>query len=474
MGEAMSVNSPTKDDTDHAVESPVNDTVRVLYASVLFLPIVGLLCAYIAQDYAYLWDSRWELVLWTTAFAGLSLLHIPAGSRLALAPGEPLALAICVLFPAPTASLIVFLGACEPRELASWRDTVRGLTNRSHTALGILLASATAHAVMRGTAPGALVGATFAAWVVWSIENHIAVALGLALYLKTPFTSALRRLRLGKPVDYAITVAVWLLLAASVVLLYPVVGPWSIFIVALPALLARQVLVRSDSLVRAEAELSRERLVVSALTERIAAERRDERHRVAGDLHDEIVQPLFQVSLLARVAARDLTTGQLAELQNDLSHLCSSADLTLAALRDVLKGLRSSPLGSRGLSSALGSLADSLSSHGGATLTCEFDDASGLDDGSQLVIYQVAREALTNASHHSRATSITASLRWQGEAILLTVQDDGKGFDTGAMGLDHFGLLIMEERARSIGGSVFVDSILGRGTTVTGYFPGAR
>jgi signal transduction histidine kinase len=466
----MAVNTPT---AAHGAKPTSHPHYRalILYACALLLPILIGLGAHVVRNHADLWQARWQLAVWTAAFAALNLLEIPTGNRVALAPGEPLGLAMCVLFPPPTALFIALIGTCEPRELASMRDAGRALSNRANAAMGAFLASAAAHSVAVQASPLRRITATLLAWITWTVVNHIAVVCALALYLRLPFVSAMRHLKVGKPADYTVTVAVWLLLAICVVLSYPIVGSWSLLMIALPALLTRQVLARSNSLVRTEAELNQHRRMLEALAGRIAAERRDERLRVAGDLHDEVVQPLFHVSLLARVVARDLATGRLAEVNDDLNHLVSSVDISLVTLRNVIGGLRASPLARRGLGVALESLAKQLSDQSDASIICNLDGLCDLDGDRQLAIYQVAREALTNAVHHSRGTSIIASLRQEDEAILLLIEDDGVGFDNRTLAEDHFGLLIMEERASSIGGSVFVDSILGRGTKVTAVFP---
>jgi signal transduction histidine kinase len=316
-----------------------------------------------------------------------------------------------------------------------------------------------------------IAAAVLAAWIIWSVENHAAVAIGLAIYHKIGFAAALARLRLGKPVDYGLVVIAWCFLAVLLVVFQKLTGAWSALLIFFPALLARQVLVRSDSLVHTQHELARQRRIASALSERIAAERRDERLRVAGDLHDEVIQPLYQVSLLSHVTSRDLSSGRMGELGADLEQLGKSTDIALSALRTVVHGLRVSPLGPRGLAAALTALAADLEQQSGTRIRCVAVGLEELDVSLELVVYQIAREALTNATFHSRATAIDVTIERDDNGVALTVQDDGVGFNPSIAKDGHFGLLIMEERGYSAGGSVFVDSTIGRGTVVTAYFP---
>jgi signal transduction histidine kinase len=83
-----------------------------------------------------------------------------------------------------------------------------------------------------------------------------------------------------------------------------------------------------------------------------------------------------------------------------------------------------------------------------------------------LVIYQIAKEALTNAITHSRAPAISVSLEVFPGEIILSVVDNGVGFEPSRPLEGHYGLHIMNERATSIGGILYVDSLLGAGCTV--------
>jgi signal transduction histidine kinase len=89
-----------------------------------------------------------------------------------------------------------------------------------------------------------------------------------------------------------------------------------------------------------------------------------------------------------------------------------------------------------------------------------------------LLLYHLAREALSNAIRHSNATSIVLVLDQEEDAIRLRVSDDGQGFNV--LGVDsssHFGLQLMRERVELAGGLLHVDSQPGAGTTVLARLP---
>jgi signal transduction histidine kinase len=94
-----------------------------------------------------------------------------------------------------------------------------------------------------------------------------------------------------------------------------------------------------------------------------------------------------------------------------------------------------------------------------------------------LTIYRITQEALSNAGHHSAASSVTILLEDRAGGVLIRVEDDGSGFDleaTLSSTREHLGLISMRERAEMLGGWLQVDSVAGSGTRVEGWLPDAR
>ena len=88
----------------------------------------------------------------------------------------------------------------------------------------------------------------------------------------------------------------------------------------------------------------------------------------------------------------------------------------------------------------------------------------------QLLLYQIAREALENAVRHSRACHIHIAVFGDSESVRLVVRDDGMGFHWEHQAM-HFGLRIMEERVSLAGGLIHIDSEPGKGTQVSVRLP---
>jgi protein-histidine pros-kinase len=306
-------------------------------------------------------------------------------------------------------------------------------------------------------------------------ENYAAIAIGVSLYLRISLRAALARLTPGKPSDYVLVVLAWWLMSALLAFFYESSGAWSLAAFSLIALPLRQALARGESEVKAQQDLYRQRMVLEALSERIAVERRDERLRIANDIHDEAIPPLFKVSLLCQVTMRDLKSGRLLDLEADLEGLLSACTTATASLRNTVHDLRASPIGRRGLEAALSRLALGLQAQSSATFDIYIaQDLDMLPAELQLVIYQVAREALTNAAQHSRACRIGFALTQDPDSVIIEVDDDGIGFDSARTREDHFGLQIMQGRTESVGGSLYIDTSLGEGTKVSAHFPRVR
>jgi signal transduction histidine kinase len=89
-----------------------------------------------------------------------------------------------------------------------------------------------------------------------------------------------------------------------------------------------------------------------------------------------------------------------------------------------------------------------------------------------LLVYHIAREGVMNAMKHSGGTNVWLDLHMDDDDVLLTIRDDGVGFDTDGPGPEgHFGLAMMRERAQVAGGTYSIESARGRGTTVSVRLP---
>jgi two-component system nitrate/nitrite sensor histidine kinase NarX len=215
---------------------------------------------------------------------------------------------------------------------------------------------------------------------------------------------------------------------------------------------------------------SKNRAVASS-SKHVAEERRDERLLMAGGLHDDVMQPLYQVHLMGQVLRHDLDSGRLLDLDKDLPQLVDATNAAQAAIRTLVYGLRRSALGPEGLASTLRLLIRDLASSTDAKLHLDVRNVGG-SATTQLLAYQVLREALNNSVRHASAANIYVRLWREGDHVQLMVEDDGRGFSPELVdSRRHFGLQMLSDRVEAGGGISRVESWIGRGTRITASLP---
>jgi signal transduction histidine kinase len=211
-------------------------------------------------------------------------------------------------------------------------------------------------------------------------------------------------------------------------------------------------------LARENAELARQ-VEVSA--------RQAERLRLSRDLHDEIAQQLFSLSLhaaaLPEQIGRDPAAGAI-----QARTVADQAERTLLDLRRVLVELRPTALAGRTIVEALEAACHDWGRAHGIDIACVVAlGEQPVPQTVQDVAYRVAQEALGNIAHHARAQHVSLALMVGRARLTLSITDDGCGFDLdAAMHTGRLGLVGMRERARAVGGSLDIESERGRGTTL--------
>ncbi|RII14255.1 Oxygen sensor histidine kinase NreB [Streptomyces sp. YIM 130001] len=190
-----------------------------------------------------------------------------------------------------------------------------------------------------------------------------------------------------------------------------------------------------------------------------------ERRRIAQELHDEIGQTLTAVLLeLKRVADQAPT-----ELRPQLHSVQETTRASLDEIRRIARRLRPGVLEELGLISSLKALANEIAEHTDLTVKRHFDsDLPTLDHETELVLYRVAQEGLTNAVRHSEARRADLTLRTVPGGVDLSVVDDGLGIGAAAEGA---GIRGMRERALLIGAELVIGPAPGGGTRVRLHVP---
>lgn len=214
----------------------------------------------------------------------------------------------------------------------------------------------------------------------------------------------------------------------------------------------------------------RERL--QSLSHRLVQVQENERTFVARELHDEAGQALASMLLGLRQLERDAQDApkvvagvrELRQVANDVQE----------NLHRLAMDLRPASLDHLGLVAAVEALAEKL--HRQHAVEVQFKalgwNQERVSPEVQVSLYRMAQEALTNVVRHAHATHVDVLLQQNDEGVILTVEDDGAGFDPDAAQFPGpMGLVGMRERCEMLGGTLVVESSPGVGTTVVAEVP---
>jgi two-component system sensor histidine kinase UhpB len=211
--------------------------------------------------------------------------------------------------------------------------------------------------------------------------------------------------------------------------------------------------------------LEQERVASSA---RALLAQEAERRRIAQELHDEVGQSMTAILLGLKRSADDAPEALRGELQ-ELQEITRES---LDEVRRLVRRLRPGVLDDLGLVSALTSLSEDFATHTRLLVTRSFDaDLPALAPETELVLYRVAQESLTNVARHADAGRVTVALRRADDSVVLTVTDDGSGIEAPREGA---GIRGMRERALLVDGSLEITPAPRAGTRVQLTAPVAR
>ncbi|HEY2842169.1 MAG TPA: ATP-binding protein [Bryobacteraceae bacterium] len=200
------------------------------------------------------------------------------------------------------------------------------------------------------------------------------------------------------------------------------------------------------------------------LSARLVSAQEEERRSISRELHDEVGQSLSALLMEAGNAAAHVPPGD-AHFRQHVDSIKRLAEASVNIIRNMTLLLRPSMLDDFGLVPALEWQARELSKRTGIRVQVAAADSAGeLPDALRTCIYRVVQEALHNCARHAQAHAVRVVVREEGSKIILSVEDDGRGFD--ARRVRGLGLVGMEERVRHLGGVFHVQSTPGGGTKV--------
>jgi signal transduction histidine kinase len=192
-----------------------------------------------------------------------------------------------------------------------------------------------------------------------------------------------------------------------------------------------------------------------------------ERQRIAADLHDSVGQELSLISNRAQLA---LAAPQLPEAAGaHLQAIVRSNAQAIAEVRSIARRLKPLHIELLGFTASLEGLLDQLAAGNALRIERRLDAVDDLLDSDRAThLYRLAQEALNNAMRHAGADHIAVRLERDLHCLRLIISDDGRGFDTHAQqGATGLGLTSMQERAKILGGTLYIHSTPGQGTSIT-------
>lgn len=196
----------------------------------------------------------------------------------------------------------------------------------------------------------------------------------------------------------------------------------------------------------------------------------EERQRLARNLHDAVNQSLFSASLIAEVLPR-LWEQHPAEVRAALEDLRRLTRGALAEMRGLLVELQPLELSDSKLDDLVRLLGDALTGRTNIPVTMTVAGHAVLPAEVQIMFYRLCQEALNNIAKHSGAGQVLIHLEYDNGTVALSIRDDGLGFDPEQAPPDHYGLTIMQERAKAAGAALVIWSEPGQGTKVVVRWP---
>jgi signal transduction histidine kinase len=216
-------------------------------------------------------------------------------------------------------------------------------------------------------------------------------------------------------------------------------------------------------------ELACSRAELEALSAQLVDAQETERRSISRELHDEVGQSLGALLVEVGRLAASVPSGD-AKIKDHVDKIKSVAETTVQTVRNIALLLRPSMLDDLGLIAALEWQGREVSRRSEMEVEVQSAEVSEkIPDEYKICIYRLVQEALNNAARHSSARNARVTVEQTADKILVSVFDDGRGFDPRRV--RGLGILGMEERVRRMGGFFTIDSKPGSGTTLKAEFP---
>ncbi|MBO5094037.1 MAG: sensor histidine kinase [Lachnospiraceae bacterium] len=202
-----------------------------------------------------------------------------------------------------------------------------------------------------------------------------------------------------------------------------------------------------------------------------------DRKRIARDLHDTSLQNLasliHRLELASMYIDRDVIQAKL-----ELALISKSINSIIEEIRNTIFDLRPMTFDDLGLKEAVEQICDKLKESFDITISLDLDeivvdDHDSIKESMMLALFRIIQESIQNICKHSKAKRMSVVLKNRSDEIILEIKDDGIGFDLSEAKKKerHFGLLILEERVKLLGGNLIIETAPGKGTKINVVIP---
>lgn len=205
---------------------------------------------------------------------------------------------------------------------------------------------------------------------------------------------------------------------------------------------------------------------IKRLTEHLNSVREQERLHIAREIHDELGQLLTVLKMDVSWLNKKLQAAP-EPVREKLADLISLLDTTVKTVRRISSELRPSLIDDLGLVAAMEWHVEEFQKRSGIDCQARLPEKEfNLSDNVKIGLYRILQESLTNVARHSQAKKVTVKLQKTDNQLILTVEDDGIGFDEAKRNKKTLGLVGARERAEGLGGSYSIQGFPGQGTRV--------
>jgi signal transduction histidine kinase len=207
------------------------------------------------------------------------------------------------------------------------------------------------------------------------------------------------------------------------------------------------------------------------LSRQILLAQEEERRRISRELHDVIAQTLTGINLRLATLKKEASVSTHG-LARNIARTQRLVEKSVNIVHEFARELRPAVLDDLGLIPALHSFVKLFSKRTRIHVNLKlFAGVEQLDNPQRTTLYRVAQEALTNVSRHAQASRVEMGIQKLADGVCMKINDNGKSFEVErvlkAKGRKRLGLLGMRERLEMVGGRLGIESVPGKGTTIT-------